>query len=276
MYEFLKVGITKENNQQTAAFLAEAFGNTHLFTEEYIKWQYADHPMGHVLGYNAMSNNQIASHFVLQPFPALLNGVFRKGLLAFNTATSQLHRAKGLFINLAKKTIDKAIDEDYEFIVAVTNHKSKPGFTKYLGFQEVCQLKTKIGLGEITVTEFKNEIMFEKYWDEELIKWRLANPLRKYFVADGKCYSKTHLSAIKAFLYNPANQIRDPGKSNWRPLTLYIGMDNSVQFSNGIFLNIPEKLKPSPLFLIFRDLKNSSLRLDKEKIRFNLIDFDAY
>lgn len=276
MYEFLKVGIIKEANQQNAAFLAEVFGNPKLFTEEYIKWQYADHPMGQVLGYNAILNNQIVSHFVLQPFPALFNGVFRKGLLAFNTATNELHRRKGFFTTLAKKTIDDAINEGYEFIVAVTNHNSKHGFIKHLGFQEVCQLKAKIGLGGIGVTESRDEVIFEKFWDKELLKWRLANPLRKYFVNDGKCFSKTHLSNVKAFLYNHSNQIQFPAKSNWRPFTLYIGMDNSVQFSKGLFFNIPEKLKPSPLFLIFRDLKNNSVKLDKEKIRFNLIDFDAY
>ena len=37
MYEFLKVGITKEANQQNAAFLAQVFGNPKLFAEEYIK-----------------------------------------------------------------------------------------------------------------------------------------------------------------------------------------------------------------------------------------------
>jgi hypothetical protein len=276
MYDFLKVGIAKEDNRQNAAFLSNVFGKAQLFTTEYIKWQYADHPMGQVLGYNAILNNQIASHFVLQPFPALLNGAFRKGLLAFNTATHKDHRGKGLFVRLARKTIDDAINQGCEFVVAVTNHNSKPGFIKHLGFQEVCQLQTKLGVGRAETKSLSNEIMFEKVWNTDLINWRLANPLRKYFISNGKVYSKTHLSLVKALLSCEGGPIRYPSKSNWHPVTLYIGLDKNVSFSKGFFFNIPEKLKPSPLFLIFRDLINKSFRLDKDMIRFNLIDFDAY
>lgn len=278
MYEIVKVGITAEDNQKNAAFLAEVFNDPKLFTEEYIKWQYADHPAGKIIGYNALNENEIAAHFVLQPFPAIINGVKRNGLLAFNSATKKEHQGKGLFLKLSKRTIDEVTADGYDFIVAVTNNNSVHPYTKHLGFQLVCQLKAKMGFGKIHFNDNEN-VRFEKFWDEKLLDWRLANPLNKYsFIDDNDkgYYSKTHLPLIKAFLLKPRSQDPSPQKDfGKRPFTLYIGLNKDVSFT-GLFFKIPERLKPSPLFFVFRDLKDAKNKLDKERVKFNLIDFDAY
>lgn len=279
MYDVVRVGLTSEDHRKNASFLAEIFNNPELFTEDYIKWQYADHPLGPIIGNNVMIDAQIAAHFVLQPFPALINGIKRKGLLAFNSATKKEYQGRGLFMTLANKTIDEALANGHEFIVAVTNHNSVHGYTKRLGFQLVCQLDAKIGLGKIDFNESQDQVVFEKIWNEELLNWRLANPLNKYsFVKHNQTgyYSKTHLPFVKAFLSkagadNP-KQLKD---FSWRPSTLYIGLNPGVKF-RGLFFDIPEKLKPSPLFLVYKDLVNIEHKLDKEKVKFNLIDFDAY
>lgn len=277
MYDLIKVGVNASDNKQNAAFLAEVFNNRGMFTEEYIKWQYDEHPLGRIIGYNALMKNKIAAHFVLQPFPAIINGVKCKGLLSFNSATKKEHQGKGLFMMLATKTIDEVIAEGYEFIVAVTNYNSVHAYTKRLGFQLVCQLEAKMGLGKVFFKDDDTEPVFKKFWNDDLLKWRLSNPLKKYFFVDRSgYYSKTHLPLIKAFLLqDQINNSVSQQSFGWRPLTLYIGLNPNLHFK-GSFFNIPEKLKPSPLFLVYRDLRNGDKKLDKEKIKFDLIDFDAY
>jgi GNAT superfamily N-acetyltransferase len=279
MYDIHRINVGDADNERNAAFLAEVFSNQKLYTKEYIKWQYADHPFGRIIGYNAILDNEIAAHFVLQPFPAIVNGKESRGLLAFNSATKKDHQGKGLFMMLANKTIAEVVASGYEFITAVTNHNSVHAYTKRLGFQLVCQLPAKIGFGVVESDKKHDDIMFEKFWNKELLDWRLANPLDNYSFIDTNdkgYYSKTHLPFVKAFLLKPRsmNPIKQRG-FGWRPSTLFIGLDKTIKLQ-GLFFNIPERLKPSPLFLVYRDLLNGNNKLDKEKVKFNLIDFDAY
>jgi hypothetical protein len=60
-----------------------------------------------------------------------------------------------------------------------------------------------------------------------------------------------------------------------RPLTAWIGLAPNARWS-GIALRVPQSMRPSPLNLIFKDLTDAARTLDKSKVFFEAIDFDAY
>ncbi len=280
MYEYTRVGTDTIANAKHAALLADVFEKPALFTPEFINWQYAANPAGPIVGYNAMAGDVIAAHYVTQPFYALLGGEKTKGLLSLNTATHADHRGKGLFTLLAEKTYEAAANEGFGFVIGVANQNSVHGFTKKLGFQLVGQLYARVGLGH-PPTANDVTVQYERIWDKPMLDWRMTNPSANYMVAHGKgdsFYSKTHIPFIKSHLITAekglvANQL--PG-TGFNPLTLYIGVDAGIKFGGSTFVNIPNRFRPAPLFLIFKDLTGKNRQLDFNAIRFRLIDFDAY
>jgi hypothetical protein len=59
------------------------------------------------------------------------------------------------------------------------------------------------------------------------------------------------------------------------PFRLTIGLDRSAR-RRGVLVSVPDRLKPSPLNLIFRDLSGTPRTLDADHVRWTLFDFDAY
>jgi hypothetical protein len=280
MYEYIRVTTDNLNNKLNADFLAGVFNKPKLFTPEYIAWQYANNPMGKIVGFNAMAGNTIAAHYVTQPMYAKLNGEITKGLLSLNTATNEQHRGKGLFTKLANKTYEAGFAEGHQFVVGVANRNSVHGMVKSLGFQLVGQLDAKIGLGKIALLPKNNALQFEQEWNKEALAWRLQNPSTKYFSTTYQTptyFAKTHLPFIKAQMITIAESVEKPiGSGGFNPLTLYIGLEQGRDFKGKLFFDIPTRFRPSPLYLIFRDLTGKGQTLDFNNIRFKLIDFDAY
>jgi len=283
MYQFSKINIDDESNARNAALLAETFQKPHLFTPEYIAWQYRDNPAGEIVGFNAVSGEEIAAHYVAQPVIAHVMGSRQKGLLSLNTATHFRHRGKGLFTKLAEATYQEAANLGYGFVVGVANQNSIHGFVKYLGFQLLGQLDSKIGWGAIEEMPLESSCAFDRIWDEKGLAWRLANPNAQYYGRkhQGKVsfFTKTHIPFIKGLLYSgvlhqQAFGLKKPNLA--QQLTLYIGKDPMVRYAKQRFVDIPQRFKPAPLYLIFKSLTHQNLHLKIEDIRFRLIDFDAY
>lgn len=281
MYEFTRVATTNTANAEHAALLANVFEKPALFTPAFIQWQYADNPAGPIVGYNAMAGSVIAAHYVTQPFYAMLDGAKAKGLLSLNTATHVDHRGKGLFTQLADKTYEAAAAEGFDFVIGVANQNSVHGFTKKLGFQLVGQLYARVGMGHPPTINTSINVQYERIWDAPMLNWRLANPSNAYLTAHGKAdsfYSKTHIPFIKSHLITvDKDLVNVPLQgTGFNPLTLYIGVDAGIKFRGSMFVNIPNKFRPAPLFLIFKDLTGNNKQLNFENIRFRLLDFDAY
>lgn len=91
-------------------------------------------------------------------------------------------------------------------------------------------------------------------------------------------FSVTHLPFIKTELISVDSTPLNVAGSHqtFSPFTLYIGRDTSVNFRRSLFFEIPKRLRPSPLYLIFKDLTGKKFQLDFNNICFRLIDFDAY
>ncbi len=60
------------------------------------------------------------------------------------------------------------------------------------------------------------------------------------------------------------------------PLRLFIGLAPDAAASYWNYASIPQRLRPSPLNLIYRSFVARVAALDPALIRFTFLDFDAY
>lgn len=256
-----------------AKLLSAVFTTTNKFTFDYLKWQYKDNPHGEVVGYDAFFNNELIAHYVTIPVLYSIQGQQTKGLLSLNTATHPKHQGKGLFTKLANKTYETASEKGFYFVIGVSNENSTHGFINKLGFSLITTLKVKTGKGAI-LYDTKN-YLFKSVWNENALKWRLNNPSSKYFKDKNEIITKA--SKLNIFAQLSSNEsISNLNLKNKKPLfTLWIGLAKNIK-PKGLFVSLPEKLKPAPLNLIFKSLNNKVSIPKKEDILFELIDFDVY
>lgn len=268
-YSIEPIDISNEGLRKVANLLQECFPEATKFTEAFLKWQYVDNPCGKVHGFNAVINGEIAAHYATIPVEYTISGRNRKGLLSLNTATSVNHRGKKLFKTLAEKTFETAKMAGYDFVVGVANANSTHGFVNKMDFQLIAPLVVKVGLGMVKGDSNAAELMAVK--SDNWLNWRLSNPEHRYTVGTTGIYSETIKLGLRAVLSTCKTSTE---KAIWG-FKLWIGLTPNLHTSALVF-NFPDKLKPSPLNLIFRDLAGNIGAIDPEKVHFDLLDFDAY
>jgi len=65
-------------------------------------------------------------------------------------------------------------------------------------------------------------------------------------------------------------------KSKFSSINIWMGLDRQLRWQGRCYFNFPNRFKPSPLNLIFRDLTGKNRIPKPEQIRFMALDFDAY
>ena len=280
-YEIMQVDTAEKELAKCAGLLANVFGKPELFTPEYITWQYADNPDGEIVGYNAIKEGVLAAHYVTQPLLAMVEGKVRKGLLSLNTATHPSHQGKGLFVGLAERTYQLAVDQGYSFVIGVANQNSVHGFVKKLGFHQVGQLHALLGMGPLPYSEDISKFSYSRIWSQKALDWRLNNPVAKYGVTTGKhitVSSPTAYPGIKAILgtFDGTKYKESDIKSGTAVLNLWIGANKDISKGARTYFNIPHRFRPAPLYLIFKSLTMDIHALNFEDIYFQALDFDAY
>ena len=245
--------------------------NASKFSLEYLKWQYVENPAGSVVGFNAYKDGVLAAHYETVPVYMNINGEKTLGLLSKDTATHPNHRGKRLFTILAEHTYQYATENGYKFVIGVANANSTPGFIKHLHFKLIGPLDFKIGIGNNIYPQ--RDYTFSRYWDKDLMAWRLRNPSMKYYKNGDTIVSPIKVGFKKLVCHNGAGLV-SLQRLHLRPLNLYIGLGANP--NKGIYTNLPKSIKRSPFNLIFRDLTNGTLpEMTKENILFELIDFDV-
>ena len=241
------------------------------FSFEYLKWQYRDNPVGHIVGFNAYLGDVLAAHYVTMPIYMNINGKKTLGVLSLNTATHHEHRGKRLFSILAERTYEYAAENGYKFVIGVANANSTHGFIKHLKFKLIGPLTFKIGVGN-SIYPKKNYI-FTRYWDKEIMAWRLKNPSMEYF-KNGDTIVSPIKPGFKKLVFHDSEGLVSLPKLYGRPFNLYIGFGADLE--KGCYCGIPKFIEHSPFNLIFRDLTNGLLpKVTKDNILFELIDFDV-
>lgn len=271
-YRIEKVKVDDDSLLEIQHFLHLVFNNrVDKFSFEFLKWQYAENPVGVIVGFNAYWDKVLAAHYVTMPIYMKIGGNKTLGLLSLNTATHPEHRGKKLFTILAEKTFQYAGKNGYKFVIGVANANSTHGFIKHLGFKLIGPLDFKVGIGQNMYS--RTDFTFTRYWDKEIMSWRLKNPSMEYF-KNGDMIVSPIKPGFKKLVYNDKGGLVSLKKLHCRPFNLYIGF--GAELNNGIYCGVPKFIERSPFNLIFKDLTDGSLpEVTKDNILFELIDFDV-
>lgn len=279
--------------EKTIDLLKKCFPKSNKFTTEYLKWLYIDNPNGKAVGYNAYVDGKLVGHYSCIPMKAFVKGTSDSGLLSLNTATDPLYQGKGLFKKLATRTYNLAKLKEYKFVCGVANSRSSLLFIKLLKFQHVSPLEVKLTFGNILRPDFLSKVRsiteFSTQWDQDTVNWRVANPINKArYSVDSNLAVRIIADTEYPFIVNDGYALVDEifnfeitsGKLYFKDclklkmsLCLY---PSSIVNNRSLFLELPDKLKPSPLNFIFKDLTERGVSLSPGKVFFNYLDFDAY
>lgn len=271
-------GVTPQQLDAYAGLLNRVFGETAKFSPEAIAWRYRDNPSGQVVGTDAWDGERLAAHYVTCPTEALVDGRPMRGLLSLNTATDPDYQGRGLFTRLAEATYDAGRAAGYGFVIGVANANSTPGFLRRLAFQHVARLQAGVLAGVPRRFE-PAELQYQGDWRDDLLAWRLANPAGRYVTArHGELtgvWSATHLPLVHCGAFLAGHSTAVPLRRAPLGATLFVGLE--PRWRLGGFLPIPERLRPSPLNLIWRPLSDAAPReLRPDAVALDFLDFDPY
>ena len=282
--EFLPIQYDRPALARYRALFEACFPGTGKFTEAYIAWLYVANPDGRAVGFDAWDGDQLAAHYVCLPARAQVGGAPARVLLSLNTATAPAYQGKGLFTKLAEMTYQAAAAQGFDGVYGVANANSTPGFLRKLGFQLVRALEARIGFGRLHGAERTGAApSFERLWDQDSIAWRCANPHNPVHWRRGGEQLQFHAPSLSAALPAYAElaaarfALAPPAQTRAAPpLRLYIGLLPEAPGNYRNYFSIPQRLRPSPLNLIYRSFSPRVTALDPDAIHFTFLDFDAY
>ncbi|MCD6066803.1 MAG: hypothetical protein K0S33_1629 [Bacteroidetes bacterium] len=272
-YEFVPVECTKEKIADYSRLLSLVFPETKKYTPAFVNWQYAQNPVGNAIGFDAMYEGKMVAHYVALPVEYLYKGTVLKGILPLNVATDPAHQGKGLFTKLAMKTFDHAQELGYHFVIGVANQNTTNGYATRMGFNMLGPLDVKIFMGKLK-PQTADTNFFQCHYSPEVMNWRLKNPENEYFRSNGCVTTKTHIGMIDALMSErPGFAEGLETKGSLLKMTIGYNIRNG---KGSLGMNLPERFKPSPLNMIFKNLSGTVAGVSKENFYFELIDFDAY
>lgn len=265
--------------------LREAMPRAGHMDEAFLRWQYVDNPAGPARGLEAFDGDTLVSHCVVQPLEASLAGTPASGVLSLNAATRPQYLGRGIYFGLAREVYASARADGIRFGVAVTNDQSTPGFQRHCGFSLVGPLEARVGLGPTPSPPQEDpEAGFRKVWDERSLAWRLAPPHARYrrhrrksgdviLGPSGLPGVEVELGRIPRTQASPL--LPEEGRPR-RSFRLWVGMDRRLRWGRSLYWNLPMRVRPSPLNLIFVDLQQPGTVVDPAKVRWQALDFDDF
>ena len=280
-YNLRPLDLSAEGLAKVNALLRSVFPHAAHYSEGLLRWQYGDNPDGPAVGYNAWLGEELAAHYVTIPMRARIDGREERGLLSLNTATAPTHQGKGLFTRLAQATYRDGVGQGFGFVVGVANANSTHGFTKKLGFQLVAPLRAMVGIGPLPQRHDDASTQFVPIHSAEKLRWRTAHPAHVYTLAThpnkwlllSPKSMKGARFVLAAGLGTAPDLVLRKEKSPM--LKAWIGLDPTMAWGGSAYFNVPMRLRPSPLNMIFKDLSAAARKLDAGQVRMEAIDFDV-
>lgn len=255
-------GISRERIGHYEALLKLCFPNSGL-NMEYLKWLYFSNPLGDVVGFDAMDGDVLAAHYAC--IPTRVDG--KIGLLALNTATHPSYRSRGIYKKIALQTFENWSSE-FDFVVGVANKLAANACVRHLGFSEIGRLNLRFG-------DLRRPTIGARSWSQAELDWRINSPrklLDKKLVGNGlvelSMRPKNFPFKIKSIVSIQNTDLVEIELSKFRVngFTVDWIRDKRPQ------IQLPEKLKPSPLVMIYQTLSS----VDTEVSSWSFPDFDAF
>lgn len=258
-------------------------------TLKYLDWLYGNNPAGSAIGADALFGDEVIGQVIAVPGCYKFRGQSVKGLLAVNVAVHPKFQGRHLFKRLGLQMCEYGTQAGYSFVIGIANAAATPGWVRHMDFQLVSPLEARIGIGDINLRRKSFEILSnsELYhlWGTDTLDWRLSNPLKNATLklhkeeGWGTIYTASGTAGLSAIAETPLEidntYIPKEGKFQQLLPHVFLGLIPKYRW-NFRYSKIPDKIKPSPLNLIFKSLKNSSDRVDPESILINYLDFDAF
>ena len=271
----------KSSLEKTAAMLNYVMHKKH-FSADYLKWEYLDNPVGKALTQNAYEDDKLIGHYGAQPIISKISDKNHQGLFILNAAVMPEYQGKGILRTLVENLHSNAAKNGFGFLIGVGNKNSTPIYTKKFGFRSLGPADVKIGFG-LPDADMNKEVLYERIWDGESLRWRLNNPNTKYSSSLKNNLTVLFkgnypgLSTIMGMFREPRFDLGSLTNNKNPGINIFLGKDPEINWKqNRSFISFPEVIKPSPLVLIFKELNNNRFSFTGEQIRFRCIDFDAF
>lgn len=280
--DFLPVRCDEAAYTDYVRLFAECFPGVDKFSRDYLDWLYRGNPDGQVVGFDARDGDRLAAHYVCIPARAQVGTEEVRVLLSLNTATHPDYQGKGLFTKLAEATYAAGAAMGYDCIYGVANANSTPGFIRKLNFQLVGPLRACVGVGPLGM-DFSRPaaLQFRRIWSPQALAWRCACPANPVIGRGGRDRTTYLAPALLGGACVVAAELDSAAPANVSggfasPLRLFIGQVPPVWRRPALYADIPDRLRPSPLNLIYRSLSGRVASIDPDTVFLSFLDFDAY
>jgi GNAT superfamily N-acetyltransferase len=277
------VELSPEGIERTHALLQVVFPHARHITPTYLERLYKGNPLGPTTGFSVFEGNDLVAHYLMVPILALVHGNRERGIWPFQFATHPEYRGKRIFSTLVEASVEEARKNGYRYLSGVGNAQSTPILMRRPRFRTLCQLDVKVGFGLVPPPQEMPGCQFRRLWDRAGIAWRLGVPGTPYRVKrkDGfaHLYADSGVWGIRVevgtFPEDIVPETLEPLSAS-HPLRLWIGKDAARDWSGTWYFDVPERFKPSPLYLIWCELTDHDREFEPDKIQYDLFNFDAY
>ena len=282
MYELRPIDLSSKSLKEISALLQQVFPASRHLTPEYLEWQYSRNPAGKVMGMNAYRGGRLVGHYATLPMRIRLFAKEGRTALLLNLAIEKQHRGHGLMEQMGRRTLEAGRHAGFDCLIGIANDASTYAIGYPLGYKKVCQLEARVGLGPLPPRREGFAPDFERLWDRETLRWRLANPSVRYWLRRrrGRCevIAPTGRYGVVALLGTVEADLAEgapPPGIAWRP-RLWIGVDPARRWGRSSYWGLPRWLRPVPLNFMFLDLADPPRPLAAECLLWTSLDFDAY
>lgn len=286
MFDFRPIDLSPAGIEETCQLLSVVFPGASHLTPDYLSRLYFGNPLGESFGLSCFGEDgSLVAHNIMIPIQARVFGQLETGIWPFQLATHPEARMKGLFVAMTEATNEECRKRGYTFLAGVGNQNSTPIFVKKWGYQSICPLDVKVGVGPLPASSELADCDLVRVWeDPKAIGWRIGHAQRgRYHVKwrgdVGHLLADTGRYGIQAEIgafHRDQLPAELPALGAANPLRLWLGVDPTRSWPGSLYFDVPARVRPSPLNLLWYDLTGADRRHDPAKVQYEVFDFDAY
>jgi len=268
---------------RTVELMALGFPGVDKFSPAFLQWQYYDNPAGPPLGCNIDDGDRLVGHLMGIPLKVTLQGEPAVVTLIMNVATHPDYRGRGLFLELVRRVVAMSAVRGHPAVVGVANQQTIRAYETKLGFQNVAGLDAHVELlpQRIDFHRALETAVFARSWDDATLAWRLRNPANPLRIAgslfDGLVVEgASTVPLVRSRGIIPRKGLRTSARGIVMGPAVVLGLTPKGSERRNLAMSVPERLRPSPLRLIYINHRRPDDRLDPDRVLFSFLDFDAF
>ncbi len=297
--------------------LFEVYGLERFRDTRYLDWFYRKNPVAPAVVINRHTDGECVGHTVGIPMRFRRGKEVMRFIFPMNIAVGEKARGQGLMTEMTAATFQTALERDGDgAVIGMPNAGSTRGYLTRLGCHLVTPLPVHVmaplwpGRSRVESHDVDESFLesnelerlagdvenagtphsWSQIWDLPVLRWRLSNPSARYAVhASPDVFLVTTTTVEKGVRFTVvlktlarrakrgvlANDVVAAAcRFHRSPVAIHAGFSHAARF---VGAPLPERLKPSPLNLVFRTLRPGYM--DEPSFRYSTVeflDFDAY